>query len=69
MFLAFLDEKLPHDKSQKYDFKSMLSQLDKYVEKLPHKQISRFLMLNHNRNQATWNICCIILLNTFLVLE
>ena len=37
MFLAFLDEKLPHDKSQKYDFKIMLSQLDKYVEKLPHK--------------------------------
>ena len=28
MFLAFLDEKLPHDKSQKYDFKIMLS-LDK----------------------------------------
>ena len=25
MFLAFLDEKLPHDKSQKYDFKMMLS--------------------------------------------
>ena len=25
MFLAFLDEKLPHDKSQKCDFKIMLS--------------------------------------------
>ena len=25
MFLAFLDEKLPHEKSQKRDFKIMLS--------------------------------------------